>query len=330
MMARGIAAGARLDDEAAMLNALKTARSTLICSARIFRATKSFACKSAAAARYVHTDWGSMMKWSVFRGAFLFLSLPACAFAGNSVVNLSHYDMMRPDFSAMKSEGILGVIHEATYPRFERDGRYFERQQAATRAGLLWGAYHYADGTDPVRQADHFLSVVSSSWSQAGSAARGPGVLLVLDFEKNGHYPGGTMRADQAVAFIERIRERTGVYPGIYGSEYYLRQALNSPKVSAAQKKTLTNCWLWIANYSNEPRATAPWNYWALWQYCGDGRCKLPRSAYPISVATVRKAERNIFRGSLADLQDFWQRRAWQPGGGKPRRESERSFTAEL
>src|SRR5206468_65353 len=83
------------------------------------------------------------------------------------------------------------------------------------------------------------LNAVSSAWAQVDSAARGPGVLLVLDFERNGHYPGGTMRVDQAGAFVERIRERTGIYPGIYGSEYYLRQALNSPKVTNAQKSVL-------------------------------------------------------------------------------------------
>ncbi len=265
-----------------------------------------------------------VMTSSILRSAVFFFLVPVCAFAGSNVVNLSHYDMMRPDFNAMKREGILGVIHEATYPRFERDSKYLDRQMGALQAGLLWGAYHYANASDPVGQADHFLSVVSNAWAQANPVIRSSaGVLLVLDFEKNGHYPGGTMRADQAVTFVERIRKRTGVYPGIYGSEYYLRQMLNSPKVSYAQKKTLTNCWLWVANYSNEPRATAPWNYWALWQYCGDGRCKLPRSAYPISVANVRKAERNIFRGSQADLKDFWQRRAWNPEGGKPRLESE-------
>jgi hypothetical protein len=29
-------------------------------------------------------------------------------------------------------------------------------------------------------------------------------------------------------------------------------------------------------------------------------------------------------------LEDFWQRRAWNPSGGAPRRESERTVTAEL
>src|SRR5438046_7649366 len=123
------------------------------------------------------------MKLSLVRAAGFLFALPACAFAASNVVNLSHYDLMRPDFAAMKSEGIVGVIHEATYPRLDRDAQYAARQQAATQAGLLWGAYHYADATDPVRQADHFLQVVSDSWAQAGALSRASGVLLVVDYE---------------------------------------------------------------------------------------------------------------------------------------------------
>jgi lysozyme len=274
--------------------------------------------------------FGIVMRLSILRVAALFSLLPACTFAATSVVNLSHYDMMRPDFVTMRRQGIVGVIHEATYPPFVRDAKYLDRQMAALQAGLLWGAYHYGNGSDPIRQADHFLAVVSSAWAQASPTVRpSAGVLLVLDFEKNGHYPGGTMRPDQAVAFVERIRERTGVYPGIYSGEYHLRQVLNSPKVTNAHRKMLTNCWLWIANYHYEPRATAPWSYWALWQYTGDGKCGLPRSSYPISVANIRKAELNIFRGSRNELEDFWQRRAWQPGE-KSRRARERTVASDL
>src|SRR5215475_15450194 len=180
--------------------------------------------------------FGMVMRLSTLRRAVLFLLLPASAFSATNVVNLSHYDMMRPDFVTMKRQGIVGVIHEATYPPFVRDGKYLDRQMGALQAGLLWGAYHYANGSDPVRQADHFLSVVSSSWARTNPAIRpSTGVLLVLDFEKNGHYPGGTMRADQAVAFVERIRQRTGVYPGIYSGEYHLAQVLNSRRVTPAQ-----------------------------------------------------------------------------------------------
>jgi lysozyme len=270
------------------------------------------------------------MKVPILRILFLLQAFSVAASASNSVVNLSHYDLVRPDFVTMKSEGVLGVIHEATYPRFEIDAKYFERQQAATRAGLFWGAYHYGNGSDPIRQADHFLNVVSNAWAQSDQLSRPSRILLVLDFEKNGHYPGGTMRVDQAVAFVQRIHERTGRYPGIYSGEYYMHQNLNSLRVGAARAGVLGNCWLWIANYSNQPRATSPWNGWQLWQYCGDGRCKLPSSAYPKSVANVIKAERNIFNGSPTALQIFWQEHSWQPSGEKPRREPERVVTADL
>ena len=252
---------------------------------------------------------------SILRGLFV-LALPIGAFASNSVVNMSHYDLMRPDFVAMKQEGIVGVIHEATYPRYERDAYYRTRHAAAARAGLLWGAYHFADATNPIRQADHFLNVVASSLPHTAPEQRPPGVLLVLDFEKNGHYPGGTMNVAQAAAFVERIRERTGNYPGVYMSEYRIRQMLGAASVRAADRRSLTNCWLWIANYHFEPRNTAPWSRWQMWQYTGDGKCDLrPRSMYPKSVANIRKAERNIFRGNNATLEDFWQTHAWRPQG---------------
>ena len=246
---------------------------------------------------------------------FLVAAFPFAASASNCVVNLSHYDLMHPDFGMMKAQGIVGVIHEATYPRFDRDTLYAGRQQAATRSGLLWGAYHFGDATDPVRQADHFLRVVSASWLPVKVEPRPAGVLLVLDFEKNGHYPGGTMRADQAVAFVERIRERTGRYPGVYGSENRLRSVLYASNVSEKQRQVLSNCWLWIANYHWNPRSTAPWSHWQMWQYTGDGKCDLrPRGAYPKGVANIPRAERNMFRGSPADAAAFWQEHSWLPG----------------
>ena len=256
----------------------------------------------------------AMMRF--FRVFILVLLFPIGISASNCVVNLSHYDLMRVNFSQMKEQGIIGVIHEATYPRFDRDRQYSARQVEATRAGLFWGAYHFGDATDPVRQADHFLRVVASSWSRPALETRSPGVLLVLDFEKNGHYPGGTMRPDQAVAFVERIRQRTGKYPGIYGSENRLRAVLNASNVSAAQRRVLASCWLWIANYHWEPRSVAPWSNWYLWQYTGDGKCDLrPRLEYPKSIANIARAERNIFRGSSTSAIAFWFDHGWQPGG---------------
>jgi lysozyme len=247
--------------------------------------------------------------------------LPICAFAGSSVVNLSHYDQVHPNFVAMKQEGIVGVIHEATYPRYERDDKYYRRQIAATEAGLLWGAYHFGDGTNAVRQADHFLSVVRSSQTRTpfnleDPSRPGPGVLLVLDFERNGHYPGGTMSVGQAAAFVERIKQRTGKYPGLYCSEYHLRQMLYGHGSTARYRRILSNCWLWIANYHHVPQNTAPWSDWWMWQYTGDGKCDLrPRHMFPKSIANIHKAERNIFRGTNVALRAFWHQHSWHPEG---------------
>ena len=68
----------------------------------------------------------ALMKSSMFRSAALLFLIPACAFSATNVVNLSHYDMMRPDFTTMKRQGIVGVIHEATYPPFVRDPKYLD------------------------------------------------------------------------------------------------------------------------------------------------------------------------------------------------------------
>ncbi|MGZ5003765.1 MAG: glycoside hydrolase family 25 protein [Chthoniobacterales bacterium] len=257
------------------------------------------------------------MKFSFIRIFLVWQALAVSVFAENNVVNLSHYDLMRVDFGQMSNQGIAGVIHEATYPRNVRDDKYFARQTQATRAGLLWGAYHYANASDPVGQADFFLRTVSSSWSSAAPGSRPRGVLLVLDFEQNRHYPGGTMRVEQAVAFAQRIRQRTGVYPGIYSGENRIRAILNSPRVTAGQRQVLRSCWLWIANYHNRPRAISPWSRWTLWQYTGDGVCDLPRREFPKSVANIRNAERNLFNGTAGDLQNFWQAHAWVPGAAR-------------
>ncbi len=236
-------------------------------------------------------------------GCLVLLVAAGTALAGNSVVNLSHYDLMRPDFAQMKREGVHAIIHESSYPKFVRDAKYASRQEAAVGAGMLWGAYHFADATNPVQQAEHFLRVVESSWRQAPPGRRPNEVLLVLDFEKNGHYPGGTMRVEQAAQFAEHIRKRTGRYPGLYGSEYRLRQVLNARSVRPADRETLSRCWLWVANYHHNPGRVPPWGNWQMWQYTGDGICDLPRSTHPRSIANIKKAERNMFRGDREELR---------------------------
>lgn len=243
--------------------------------------------------------WLLILPFLVLRGAA----------AANAVVNLSHYDEMNVDFGRMKREGIIGVIHEATYPPNTGDARYAARQAAAVAAGHLWGAYHFANASDPVRQADVFLNFVERHGRGISS-----GVLLVLDFETNTHYPGGTMTVKQAAAFVERVKARTGVYPGFYSNENRLKVVARELESDPASREILKRCWVWVANYHYKPGTLPPWGGWTLWQYTGDGICDLPRGSYPKSIANVPNAERNIFNGSDAALTAWWKARAWKIG----------------
>src|SRR5205814_635546 len=87
--------------------------------------------------------------------------------------------------------------------------------------------YHFGDGTSPISQADHFLATVASSHRPLRTAddpeKKRTGVLLVLDFVKKGHYPGGSMSVSEAVALVERIQERTVKVPGHVGNDAMLQ-----------------------------------------------------------------------------------------------------------
>jgi lysozyme len=241
--------------------------------------------------------------------AFLVLHAlgPRGALAANAVVNLSHYDEMTVDFGRMKREGIVGVIHEATFPPNTGDDRYAARQAAAVAAGHLWGAYHFANASDPVRQADVFMNFVERHGRGLSN-----GVLLVLDFETNTHYPGGTMNVKQAAAFVERVHARTGIYPGFYSNENRLRVVGRELEADPQSREVLKRCWLWVANYHHKPAGFAPWGDWSLWQYTGDGICDLSRGSYPKRCGNIPNAERNIFNGSEAGLAQWWRAHAWK------------------
>ena len=245
--------------------------------------------------------------------ALLLLALTLSAQAANSILSLSHYDERTSEFSGMQRGGLEAIIHEATYPAFEYDAKYAYRQAEAMRAGLLWGAYHFGNGTDGRKQADHFVNFVGSQWASGHNSAQPAGVLLVLDAEQNTHYPGGNMNVEQAVRFIERVHERTGIYPGLYSNENWLKKVFGDPSVSASSRETLRKCWLWIANYHKQPASLAVWDRWMLWQYTGDGVCGLPRHAYPTNFLGMRKVERTIFSGDSGSLRHFWAEHAWLP-----------------
>jgi len=72
------------------------------------------------------------------------------------VVDLSHWDPA-DDYDAVKRDGIVGVIYKATQGTSYTDGTYVDQQHPAKAAGLLWGAYHFAEATNVDQQVQNFL-----------------------------------------------------------------------------------------------------------------------------------------------------------------------------
>lgn len=200
----------------------------------------------------------------------------------NVVVDLSHHNA-NPDFDQAAEAGILGVIYKASQGVSWVDSTYAAAEPKARAAGLMWGAYHFGDGSDGVAQAQNFLS-------RLGDPAN---TLMVLDFEEN---PGGaSMTLDQARAFITHIHDQTGQYPGFYSGSYIKQQ------LGDAADPLLAQCWFWLAQYG--PTAVVPqcWPTWTMWQYT-DGTT----NADPQTIPGLGKCDRDRFNGDEAGLRRLW------------------------
>jgi lysozyme len=200
----------------------------------------------------------------------------------NAVVDISHHNG-NVDFKKVKADGIIGVIQKATQGQSNVDPTYEKNRKQAVEAGLLWGAYHFATGSDGLKQAEHFLGVTGTD----------PNTLLVLDFEPNP--TGPSMTIEEARAFVTHVNEATGRFPGLY-SGHYIKQLLG-----VNRDPVLANCWFWLAQYG--PTAVVPpnWPTWTMWQYT-DGAI----GPEPHQVKGIGRCDRDKFNGGEAQLRKLW------------------------
>ena len=200
----------------------------------------------------------------------------------NIVVDLSHHNG-EVDLGKARDAGIVGIIHKATQGETLADTAYAGNRKKAADAGLLWGAYQFGSGGDGVKQADFFLGV----------AAPDDETLLVLDLEDNPQ--GESMDLDAARAFVTRVAEQTGRFPGLY-SGHYIKTLLGTSK-----DPVLAKCWFWLAQYG--PTAVVPpnWDSWTMWQYT-DGAI----GSEPHTVAGIGRCDRDKFNGDDTQLRKLW------------------------
>lgn len=149
---------------------------------------------------------------------------------------------------------------------------------------MLWGAYHFGTKANGAAQADFFLSKANAHDQ----------TLLILDYEPNGN---STMTLSQARAFVSRVNQVTGRFPGLYSGNLIKDQLGGQPV-----DPILSQCFLWIAQYGPQPnRIPATWPTWTLWQYT-DGVA----GPGPHSVDGIGPCDRDQFNGTLEQLQKLW------------------------
>ncbi len=195
------------------------------------------------------------------------------------VIDLSHYQTVSQDFSAAVAAGVAAVVLKATQGTAFIDPTFLPRVAEARASGLLIGAYHFLDGSNPSQQMAHFLSVARD---EAGLD------WLAIDWEPCPASPAGSMGAAQAVATVHTA---TGKWPVLYTGRYMV------PSPSAV----LSNCPLWLPEYGTNPVCPPGWSKWTLWQHT-DGNV----GSDAVPVAGIGRCDRSRFAGTIVDLVSWW------------------------
>lgn len=165
-------------------------------------------------------------------------------------VDVSHWD----DNVDFRNLGVDFAICKATQGTGFTDNMFDANITGMQLAGLLTGIYHFADGQDPVSEAEFFFSMVHDHIGKS---------VMVLDFEID-----TADNRDWCEKFIARFYELSHVWPMLYISAYRCSQYAGS--------FIPAECGLWVAGYPHDyqswpdptiPYDLSPWPFAALWQF---------------------------------------------------------------
>jgi len=154
------------------------------------------------------------------------------------------------------------VIVKATQGvNYNHTSYFYKMAKKVLDDGKLLGAYHYAAGHDPVKEADYFVAVVKGYVGKA---------ILCLDWESIQNKAWGS--STWCTKFIKRVKDMTGITCFLYTGLDGIRQ-----------NKSLANkVPLWFAGYPKGGAYNswtlpgfkydlAPWNAYTIWQFTSSG-----------------------------------------------------------
>lgn len=199
------------------------------------------------------------------------------------VVDISHHNRVT-SFKKMYDSGIRGVIHKATQGTGFVDKQYEKRRQAALDAGMLWGAYHFADNQDADKQLQHFLKV----------AAPDDRTLMALDYEPNG---AKTMSLAQAKTFLAAMDKKLERWNVLYSGNL-IKEQLKGKDIDGFWKSHP----LWLAHYNKTIKLPVQWTDYFLHQF-SDGVVNVQGTKVD---GVAGEVDRNHFPGTEEELRGRW------------------------
>lgn len=169
-------------------------------------------------------------------------------------IDVSHFHPVT-NFSALPSN-IVFFGAKATQGETFTDKSFISQRDGARSKGFeLIIYYHFADGMDPEKEADNFLSVVGTLQ---------PNERLALDIERPNNQGW--------IPTVTWIQKFIGLLPTdrkhiVYTSNNIWGPTMNNPDYPDA---TVGNVDLWAPRYGSgslEPTLPKPWSYWTFWQF---------------------------------------------------------------
>lgn len=159
-------------------------------------------------------------------------------------VDISHHQPGVIGWAALKAAGVKWMYHKATEGAGFRDSNYNKRRAEAKKAGMPFGAYHFARPSvgDAKTEAKFFVSVANPAVGD---------LRPCLDLETTEGLSGSQID-DWADTFCAEVERLTSVTPLIY-TPFTLSPAL--------ERKAL----FWVPRYNNTN--TPPVRQWDIWQF---------------------------------------------------------------
>src|SRR5262245_35570523 len=229
------------------------------------------------------------------RIAICLLTLPLVSFASEfqqpwnnpKVPLLIDPDLANPiEWDKLQTESrVVAIIHKSTIGTSEIDPAYHSRKAEAKKRGYLWGSYHWGVAGDPEKQADFYLDTAEPADDE----------LIALDLEDVNSKT--LMNADEALAFIKRIKEKSGRYPVLYTN--HTSAKILSLKFNGTE---FTNAPLWYARFKSNVTdfPTGLWPTYTLWQFSSEISFQ---KAIP---GTKKDMNVNVFNGTIDDIRSQW------------------------